>query len=53
MNITIANMKPDGSISEQVIKAAKESSAVVLQTSLNGAVQPGFDYETLDKLYEQ
>jgi tetrapyrrole methylase family protein/MazG family protein len=53
MNITIAGMKPDGSISEHVLKAAKEASAVVLQTSLNGAVQPGFTYETLDALYDQ
>lgn len=53
MNVTIAGMKPDGSISEQVQKAAREASAVVLQTSLNGTAQPGFAFETLDALYEQ
>ena len=51
MNIIIAGMRPDGSLSEQVRQAAKSASAVVLQTSLVGSSEPGFVYETLDGIY--
>ena len=53
MNVTIAGMKPDGSINEQVRQAAVSASAVVLQTSLEGVAETSFAFETLDALYDQ
>jgi tetrapyrrole methylase family protein/MazG family protein len=53
MNITIAGMKPDGSLTEQIRQEAKRASAVVLQTGLAGTPDLDVDFETLDDVYDQ
>ena len=52
MNITIASMGPDGRICDRVRQAAKAASVVVVQTDQVPIIDGGFEYLTLDNIYE-
>lgn len=53
MHLTIASMKANGYINEDILENARHASHVILQTKLGQALDDaGIGYDTLDSLYE-
>ena len=52
MNITIASMSPNGTICDRVRQAAIDAAVVVLQTARAAEIDGGFEYQTLDDIYD-
>jgi tetrapyrrole methylase family protein/MazG family protein len=53
MHLTIASMNANGCIHEDVLKTARQSSHVIIQTNIGHALDDeGIAYQSLDALYE-